>query len=378
MDKIRDAKTAALKAITRKRALAAAGAVVLVAAAAGTVFGSRDSFSIKADVEKQDAVKAVSKKAPEVPKLDVALYDKKMLALANIPAPKVATGASVATGSTVQKTQPWPTKAPYPKPGALLPFNRIVAYYGNFYSKGMGVLGEYSPDVMLQKLKAEAANWQAADPETPVIPAIHYIAITAQGSPGKDGKYRLRMPDDQIDKALELAQKVNGIVFIDLQVGLSTVAAELPVYEKYLKMPNVHLGLDPEFAMQPSGKKPGSVIGTMSSADINYAAKYLAKLVTENNLPPKILIVHRFTGPMVTGARSITPLPEVQIVMDMDGWGFGAKKINTYNTVVAAEPVQFTGFKLFYKNDLRAPSTRLLTPAEVLSLSPKPIYIQYQ
>jgi hypothetical protein len=64
--------------------------------------------------------------------------------------------------------------------------------------------------------------------------------------------------------------------------------------------------------------------------------------------------------------------------MDMDGWGDQAKKLNTYARVVASEPVQFTGFKLFYKNDLLPPSTGLLTPAQVLKLSPRPIYIQYQ
>jgi hypothetical protein len=64
--------------------------------------------------------------------------------------------------------------------------------------------------------------------------------------------------------------------------------------------------------------------------------------------------------------------------MDMDGWGFGAKKINTYKRVITQEPVQFTGFKLFYKNDILPPSTRMLTPKEVLSLQPKPSYIQYQ
>jgi len=35
--------------------------------------------------------------------------------------------------------------------------------------------------------------------------------------------------------------------------------------------------------------------------------------------------------------------------------------------------VQFTGFKLFYKND-----KPMMAPAEVLSLSPVPVYIQYQ
>jgi hypothetical protein len=38
----------------------------------------------------------------------------------------------------------WPVKAPYPLAGALLPYNRIIAYYGNLYSTRMGILGELS------------------------------------------------------------------------------------------------------------------------------------------------------------------------------------------------------------------------------------------
>jgi hypothetical protein len=64
--------------------------------------------------------------------------------------------------------------------------------------------------------------------------------------------------------------------------------------------------------------------------------------------------------------------------MDMDGWGSQARKKNTYNTVIAPQPVQFTGMKLFYKADLKPPSSGMLTPAEVLALTPAPIYIQYQ
>jgi hypothetical protein len=142
-------------------------------------------------------------------------------------------------------------------------------------------------------------------------------------------------------------------------------------------MPDVELAIDPEFSMK-DGVPPGHEIGTFSSKDINFAAEYLASLVQKNNLPPKILIVHRFTEDMVTGYQNIAPLPEVQIVMDMDGWGFAAKKINTYQSVIEPEPVQFTGFKLFYKNDLKPPSTRMLTPEEVLALKPSPVFIQYQ
>jgi len=271
----------------------------------------------------------------------------------------------------------WPVKTVYPNAGAILPFSRVVAYYGNFYSKKMGALGEYPEDEMLAKLTAEAKKWEEADPNTKVIPAIHYITVTAQGSAGADGKYRLRMPDSQIDKALAMAKKVNGIVFLDVQVALSSLQSELPPLEKYLKMPEVHLGIDPEFSMK-TGKKPGSVIGSFDAADINYAAEFLARIVKENNLTPKILVVHRFTGPMVTNYKNIKPLPEVQIVIDMDGWGIQARKLNTYREVIYKQPVQFAGFKLFYKNDFREPNSRILTPAEVLKLRPKPIYIQYQ
>ncbi len=311
---------------------------------------------------------------PEKPELDKEEYDRRMRRLAHAPEP----GASSTASTTTSASSSWPvTDAPYPLPGALLPFNRILAYYGNFYSKGMGILGEYPADEMLSRLKAEVARWQAADPETPVIPAIHYIATTAQGEPGKEGKYLLRMPDRQVDHALALAEQAGGVVFLDLQIGQSDIRKEIPLLEKYLAMPQVHLALDPEFAMY-GGHAPGRVIGTMDAADVNWAAEYLAKLVREHNLPPKVLVVHRFTQGMLTGSSRIAPLPEVQVVIDMDGWGEPAKKQHTYHSIVAAEPVQFTGFKIFYKNDLRPPSTRLMTPEEVLGLTPAPIYIQYQ
>jgi hypothetical protein len=320
-----------------------------------------------------------------VPVLDTAAYDAKLLALANratstLAVRTVATSTastSVALATTTPKTYLWPAKAAYPDPGPLLPFNRIVAYYGNFYSKGMGVLGQYPPSQMIPMLQKVALQWTAADPTTPVIPAIDYIAVTAQGSAGADGKYRLRMPDSQIDEAVALAAQMHGIVILDVQVGLSNVQTEVPLLEKYLKMPQVHLALDPEFAMH-GGAKPGTVIGSLDASDINWAANYLAKLVQENNLPPKVLIVHRFTEDMVTHVSLIKPLPEVQFIMDMDGWGSQAKKIGTYTRVIYPEPVQFTGFKLFYKNDLLAPSTGMLTPAQVLKLTPQPSFIQYQ
>ncbi|MCX6787885.1 MAG: hypothetical protein NT108_01820 [Candidatus Kaiserbacteria bacterium] len=314
-----------------------------------------------------------------LPELNKADYNARMLALAHVSSTTEVLSSSSMSVSVTSTTSPslWPVSAVYPNADALLPFKRIVAYYGNFYSKGMGVLGEYPTEQLLAQLASTTVKWEAADPSTPVVPAIHYIATVAQAGVGKEGKYILRMPDDQIDHAIELADRVHGIVFLDVQVAKSTIEYELPMLEKYLKMRQVHLGIDPEFSMK-SGNRPGTVIGTFDAADINYVAEYLAKLVRENHLPPKILVVHRFTQDMVTNYKKIRPLPEVQIVMDMDGWGSPEKKKGTYSRVIVPEPVQFTGIKLFYKNDLKPPSTGLLTTDEVLQLTPAPIYIQYQ
>ncbi|MHA4807208.1 hypothetical protein ACX0G9_03840 [Flavitalea flava] len=321
--------------------------------------GSIDSTAPKAAVPGAETPKDAAVKI-ELKPIDTALYNKLVLHLAN--------------GDSSGR---WPVKAAYPKPGAVFPFTRVVAYYGNFYSKKMGVLGEYPPDEMLKKLAVEVKKWEAADPSIPVRPAIHYIAATAQGSPGKDGKYRLRMPFKQIDSAIGLAARINALVFLDVQVGFSNVQAEIPQLEKYLKMPNVHLGIDPEFSMK-TGKKPGTVIGTMDASDVNFVTGYLEGLAKANNLPPKILVVHRFTRKMVTNYKQIVLRPDVQIVMDMDGWGEPTLKRDSYKSYVANEPVQFTGFKLFYKNDIRKQNSRMLTPEEVLKQKPSPIYIQYQ
>jgi len=272
----------------------------------------------------------------------------------------------------------WPVKnAPYPVPGAILPYKRVVAFYGNLYAKKMGILGEIPPKEMLAKLQGECKHWAKADPSTPVQPALHYIAVVAQGDAGKDGKYRYRMPFKQIDSVLVLAKKINAIVFLDVQVALSNIHAELPLFEKYFAMPQVNFGMDPEFSMK-DGSKPGKKIGTYDADDINYVSGYLAGIVKKYNLPPKILIVHRFTKKMVTNYKNIKLHPEIQLVMDMDGWGEPELKLGTWRYFIHNEPVQFTGFKLFYKNDIKKAPNHMMTPEEVLKLKPNPIYIQYQ
>ena len=269
----------------------------------------------------------------------------------------------------------WPVQMENPLNGALFPFKRVVAFYGNFYCRQMGVLGAYEPSVMLGKLRQQCREWQLADTATPVVPAIHYIAVTAQQSPC-DGSYRLRMPAREIEKAMALADSIQGIVFLDVQVGMSTLQKELPLLQPYLRKPNVHLAIDPEFSMK-SGERPGTAIGSFDAADVNYAAAFLAALVQQHQLPPKILVVHRFTENMLTNYRLIQTRPEVQVVIHMDGFGSPQLKKSTYRQFVSRQPVQFTGWKVFYGNDAIR-GGRITLPDEILLLQPIPVYIQYQ
>lgn len=310
----------------------------------------------KGEKEVQAPIAVPEKKDPV---LDTADYNCRIIALAN----------NDSTGR-------WPRKTEYPLPGAILPKHRIVAYYGNFNSPRMGILGELPKDEMLKRLLREVANWQAADTTTKTIPALHYIATTAQREPGRANLYRLRMPFKQIDTIVSWAKSIDALVFLDIQVGQSNLNDEVTALEPYLQLPEVHLGIDPEFSMK-NGAVPGTKIGTFCAADINVAIDILANLVREHNLPPKVLVIHRFTQGMVIDYKNIKTVPEVQVVINMDGFGNKDLKISSYKRYVYREPVQFTGVKIFYKNDSKN-NMQIFTPQELLEFTPKPIYIQYQ
>jgi hypothetical protein len=272
----------------------------------------------------------------------------------------------------------WPVpNMPAPLPGAILPAKRIVAYYGNPLSKRMGILGEVDSATMLARLDSEVARWNKADPAHPVVPALHLIAVVASDQPGTSGKYRTRMDSAMIRRVYNWAKSRNALLFLDVQVGQGTLQEELPRLLPWLKNPDVHLGIDPEFSMKTK-HVPGTKIGTYDADDVNYASSLLQELVTKEKLPPKVLVVHRFTRDMLTGHKRIKLDPRVQVVINMDGWGPPSQKRESYRAYVQQYPVEYTGFKLFYHNDEKKKGSRIMTPAEVLALFPKPMYIQYQ
>ena len=80
-----------------------------------------------------------------------------------------------------------------PLAGSILPASRIVAFYGNPLSKRMGVLGEIPADQMLAKLDKEIAAWQRPIRRRRCSRRCISSPSVAQGAPGRDGMYRLRM-----------------------------------------------------------------------------------------------------------------------------------------------------------------------------------------
>jgi hypothetical protein len=338
---------------------------------------SRDSMAAALEEAARTAASRAMAGDSAVTRIDTGLVRPRELEPVPAPEPEPAPSYRTAENPDLAARMGWPVAAPEPLPGAIIPEKRIIAYYGNPLSTRMGALGQYEPEEMLRRLDAEVAAWNAADPLTPAIPALHLIAVIAQADAGSTGKYRAIVRDELVERVAEWADSRDALVFLDIQVGLSDIREILPHLEEFLARPNFHLGIDPEFAMR-NGARPGTVVGTYDASDINYVTATLARIVQENDLPPKVLVVHRFTRNMVTNTPDILLRPEVQIVMHMDGWGGAWLKRDSYEAYVVREPVHFAGIKVFYKHDSSREGWAIMTPQEILKLHPVPYYVQYQ
>ena len=259
-----------------------------------------------------------------------------------------------------------------PTSGPLLPDYRIVTFYGHPHDSNMGIVGEYSMEEIASAVRTKAADYAAADPTRPVIPAFELIATVAQRTPGADGTYILDTDHETLTSYIDYAAEHGMLVFLDLQIGRGTVANEIEKVRDLLARPNVHLAIDPEFAVA-EGQVPGEYIGSLPAESITYAQQVLAEISAANGIPPKILIVHQFREDMIQGKEQLAPYPGVQLVIDADGYGAAELKTAVYNFLVRDEPVEFAGVKLFFRQD-----NPLMSPQDILALVPPPDVIIYQ
>jgi hypothetical protein len=259
------------------------------------------------------------------------------------------------------------------KPGSLFNSEQIVSFYGHPLSPGMGALGQGTRDEVAARLRAQVAAYQALNPERTVVPAFHLIYEVAQAYTSDDGLYLYRTEDATVRDYIQYTQQQGMLLFLDLQIGRSTLDAELDHVLPYLKEPNVHLAIDPEF-VTPSWSRPGLDIGTLDCDAINAALDRIEQLAEQENLPNKIVIVHQFQDSMLTHKQDLRfDESRVDTVLDMDGFGDQTGKLSKYDQLVRQAGARFAGMKLFYKQDVR-----LLSEQQVEGLDPRPNVIIYQ
>ncbi len=258
------------------------------------------------------------------------------------------------------------------KPGSLFQRCRVVSYYGYPDVPVMGILGEGDAESVVDRLIEQTVAYGAAAPHRRARPGLHLLATVAHGDPQPDASHRTRMPPELLQRWVDLAEREDLVVFLDLQVGHSSALAEMEPLMPLLRNPRVHLALDPEFAM-PIGVPPGQAIGSMDAAVINKVQQRLRELVLAEDLPKKMLLVHQFQAEMITGKSELAEVREVDLIIDVDGYGAADAKVAGYEQFAGRENAEFSGIKLFYQQD-----PDLLSPEAVVRLRPAPDVVIYQ
>lgn len=250
----------------------------------------------------------------------------------------------------------------------IFPDRRVVAFYGAPQAAALGILGIGDPDEMAKKLERQARPY--ATTARPVLPAFELIAVIAANAPGEGDLYRNRQDDAIVRRYLRAARRAGAILLLDIQPGRSDFLTEAKALEKWLRQPDVGLALDPEWRME-AAEVPGQTIGSVDAAEVNATSQWLSDLTRREDLPQKLLVIHRFTDGMIEDLSALEEQPGLATVINVDGFGSQAQKVAKYRDLEAHR--FHAGFKLFYEED-----TGLMTPRRVMRLRPEPELIVYE
>jgi hypothetical protein len=256
---------------------------------------------------------------------------------------------------------------------SLLLNNDILAFYGHPRSQMMGILGRYSIEDLDRKLTELAREYEAVSGGRKVIKAFYIIfgTVWPQGEIGYLG-------EDMLKRYVEYGLQNNVLVFIDHQIGRYDPIDSLKRMLPWLKYPNVHLALDPEWRTA----KPMQEIGTVTASEINRAQQVMQDYIIENNIPgERMLVIHQFNWRMISNRDNVdSTFRRVRLVHCADGFGPPNVKRSSYASNAQAVNMPIKGFKLFYNFNIPGAGYDhpLLTPQEVYGLNPRPYIIMYQ
>lgn len=261
----------------------------------------------------------------------------------------------------------------------VLPDNRVLLYYGFPEVDTMGILGEYTPEELLPILEQQKAEYEAVKTDDrPWVTGFELIGSVAQRDPGADGNYVADTDGRWLDKYTIFTHENDMELFIDVQMGRKKPHEDYEGLERWMRYPHVHLAIDPEFHLPEDGV-PGEDLGQIDASDVTRAQEWLIGLSEKYGLPRKMLIIHQFHVYSVANKNQIAPMEGVDLVMNADGHGPPDMKLETYNVIITQHPIQYNGFKIFYRGDIDWwDNSRLMTPEEVYQMDPIPDLINYQ
>ena len=270
----------------------------------------------------------------------------------------------------------WPSSAGAQRPELprggtkLFPHFRVVAFAGTPGVPELGALGVGSLDSAVKRLRRQARAYHRSG--RPILPALDLLATICSAGPGGDGKFRYRRSVRIVEQHLAAARRARALLLIHIQPGRSAFMDELRRYRRFLSEPDVGIALDPEWRMGP-GQRPGEVIGSADSDEINAVSAYMQRVVKREGLPQKLLVAHQFTPNMIRRRSRVRQRPGVAVTISIDGVGSREQKEGTYHELAHAGDGLYDGFKLFYEEDGRE-----MTPAQVLALRPQPDFVVYE
>jgi hypothetical protein len=249
----------------------------------------------------------------------------------------------------------------------------ILAFYGHPLSRQMGILGRYPMEELDAKLTELAKEYRAVSGGRGVRRAFYIIYGTVWPE-GEIGIIR----ESVLLEYIEYALAHDMLVFIDHQIGRYNPEDALRRMLPYLRYPNVHLALDPEWRTT----KPMREIGGVTAAEINQVQRIMENYLVENELPgERMLVIHQFNWRMIREREKVhSNFDRVRLVHCADGFGSPRLKRDSYAFNAQAGNIPIKGFKLFYNFNIPGAGfdQPLLSPREVYELNPRPYLIMYQ